>query len=84
MTGSAATGVTSGPRRGPQPAAARPASSRRCLVMGVVNVTPDSFSDGGAWLEAAAAVSQGWAWRPRERTSSTSAESRPAPGGGRY
>jgi dihydropteroate synthase len=32
---------------------------RRCLVMGVVNVTPDSFSDGGAWLEAAAAVSHG-------------------------
>jgi dihydropteroate synthase len=31
----------------------------RCLVMGVVNVTPDSFSDGGAWLEAGAAVSHG-------------------------
>src|SRR6516165_5553692 len=27
--------------------------------MGVVNVTPDSFSDGGAWLEPAAAVTQG-------------------------
>jgi dihydropteroate synthase len=23
----------------------------RCLVMGVVNVTPDSFSDGGQWFE---------------------------------
>jgi dihydropteroate synthase len=33
----------------------------RCLVMGVVNVTPDSFSDGGAWLEADAAVSHGLA-----------------------
>jgi dihydropteroate synthase len=32
---------------------------RRCLVMGVVNVTPDSFSDGGAWLQPAAAVSHG-------------------------
>jgi dihydropteroate synthase len=32
---------------------------RRCLVMGVVNVTPDSFSDGGAWLEPSAAVSHG-------------------------
>jgi dihydropteroate synthase len=32
---------------------------RRCLVMGVVNVTPDSFSDGGAWLEPAAAVAHG-------------------------
>src|SRR5262249_17126349 len=31
----------------------------RCLVMGVVNVTPDSFSDGGAWLEAGAPVSHG-------------------------
>src|SRR5208282_6391845 len=41
------------------PARARPAglpALRRCLVMGVVNVTPDSFSDGGAWLEPAAAV----------------------------
>jgi dihydropteroate synthase len=32
---------------------------RRCLVMGVINVTPDSFSDGGAWLEPAAAVAHG-------------------------
>jgi dihydropteroate synthase len=31
----------------------------RCLVMGVVNVTPDSFSDGGAWFSADAAVSHG-------------------------
>src|SRR5580700_10982676 len=23
----------------------------RTLVMGVINVTPDSFSDGGAWLD---------------------------------
>jgi dihydropteroate synthase len=28
-------------------------------IMGVVNVTPDSFSDGGAFLEAEAAVAQG-------------------------
>lgn len=28
----------------------------RCLVMGIVNVTPDSFSDGGLWLDAGAAV----------------------------
>ncbi len=28
-------------------------------VMGVVNVTPDSFSDGGAFLDAGAAVAQG-------------------------
>jgi dihydropteroate synthase len=31
----------------------------RCLVMGVLNVTPDSFSDGGRWLEPAAAVRRG-------------------------
>lgn len=28
-------------------------------VMGVLNVTPDSFSDGGRWLDAAAAVRRG-------------------------
>jgi dihydropteroate synthase len=33
----------------------------RCLVMGVVNVTPDSFSDGGQWFGAAAAVEHGLA-----------------------
>jgi dihydropteroate synthase len=31
----------------------------RCLVMGVVNVTPDSFSDGGFWFEPIAAIEQG-------------------------
>ncbi|MBB4920397.1 dihydropteroate synthase [Streptosporangium saharense] len=31
----------------------------RCLVMGVVNVTPDSFSDGGQWFDAATAVRHG-------------------------
>jgi dihydropteroate synthase len=31
----------------------------RCLVMGVLNVTPDSFSDGGRWLDPAAAVAHG-------------------------
>lgn len=31
----------------------------RTLVMGVVNVTPDSFSDGGRWFEPAAAVAHG-------------------------
>ncbi len=32
---------------------------RRTLVMGVVNVTPDSFSDGGTWFEAEAAIEHG-------------------------
>jgi dihydropteroate synthase len=31
----------------------------RCLVMGVVNVTPDSFSDGGQWFEPSAAIEHG-------------------------
>ncbi len=31
----------------------------RTLVMGVVNVTPDSFSDGGAWFEPQAAITHG-------------------------
>jgi dihydropteroate synthase len=31
----------------------------RCLVMGVVNVTPDSFSDGGQWFGAGAAIEHG-------------------------
>jgi dihydropteroate synthase len=33
----------------------------RCLVMGVVNVTPDSFSDGGLWFEPDEAVAHGLA-----------------------
>ncbi|MGN6414498.1 dihydropteroate synthase [Flexivirga sp.] len=35
----------------------RPAD--RPLVMGVVNVTPDSFSDGGRYFDAAAAITHG-------------------------
>ncbi|MFI0937710.1 dihydropteroate synthase [Streptomyces sp. NPDC021020] len=31
----------------------------RCAVMGVVNVTPDSFSDGGRWFDAELAVKHG-------------------------
>ncbi|MEU9974012.1 dihydropteroate synthase [Streptomyces sp. NPDC051014] len=31
----------------------------RCAVMGVVNVTPDSFSDGGRWFDTAIAVKHG-------------------------
>ncbi|HEY7720065.1 MAG TPA: dihydropteroate synthase [Pedococcus sp.] len=34
-------------------------SSGRPLVMGVVNVTPDSFSDGGQWFEPEAAIAHG-------------------------
>ncbi|MQS09977.1 dihydropteroate synthase [Streptomyces sp. IF17] len=31
----------------------------RCAVMGVVNVTPDSFSDGGRWFDPETAVKRG-------------------------
>ena len=34
-------------------------TSSRCLVMGVINVTPDSFSDGGRFLDPEAAVAHG-------------------------
>lgn len=30
------------------------------LIMGIVNVTPDSFSDGGTFLDPKAAVEHGW------------------------
>lgn len=38
---------------------AAPASAGRTLVMGVVNVTPDSFSDGGRWATTELAVAHG-------------------------
>jgi dihydropteroate synthase len=37
----------------------------RCAVMGVVNVTPDSFSDGGLWHDPARAIAHGLALRAR-------------------
>lgn len=36
-----------------------PVPADRPLIMGVVNVTPDSFSDGGQWFEPAEAVRHG-------------------------
>jgi len=35
------------------------ATEERPLVMGVLNVTPDSFSDGGAWFDRRAAIERG-------------------------
>jgi len=46
-----------GVRRGPGPPGLP--DRGRCLIMGVVNVTPDSFSDGGAWFGANAAIARG-------------------------
>ncbi len=36
-----------------------PGAVHRPLVMGILNVTPDSFSDGGEWFEAGRAVARG-------------------------
>jgi len=44
--------------RGSRPAGV-PADADRTLVMGVLNVTPDSFSDGGRWLDADRALAHG-------------------------
>ncbi len=43
---------TAEPASGPQP-------DRQLMVMGIVNVTPDSFSDGGRFADRAAAVARG-------------------------
>jgi dihydropteroate synthase len=43
----------------PAPLRADLAAADRTLVMGVVNVTPDSFSDGGRWFEPDAAIAHG-------------------------
>jgi dihydropteroate synthase len=52
--------ATPGAPRGPAPTWRCRATSfdlaERTLLMGVVNVTPDSFSDGGRYLEPAAAI----------------------------
>jgi dihydropteroate synthase len=48
---------------------------KRTLVMGVLNVTPDSFSDGGKWNTHDKALRH---MEEMARTSSTSARSRAA------
>ncbi len=57
------TGPLAGPMTGRHPAGLPRVLAQvdRCLVMGIVNVTPDSFSDGGRWLDAPAAIRQGLA-----------------------
>lgn len=47
------------PLLSPHPLPAPLANLQRSLVMGIVNVTPDSFSDGGRWLNPDAAVRHG-------------------------
>ncbi len=52
-----AANVESGPARWELPRT--PLPKGRTLIMGVVNVTPDSFSDGGKFLDPARAVEHG-------------------------
>jgi dihydropteroate synthase len=50
--------VSTGTRGGPA-SLAHLGDGDRTLVMGVVNVTPDSFSDGGRWFTTSSAVAHG-------------------------
>ncbi len=50
------------PRLAPRHLAGLPVLERP-VVMGVVNVTPDSFSDGGRWVDPDAAIEHGLALR---------------------
>ena len=59
--------------------AGRPLRLDRPRVMGIVNVTPDSFSDGGAHDEAAAAIAHGLRLVEGARTCWMSAASPPGP-----
>jgi dihydropteroate synthase len=43
----------------PDPSTPDPTTPDRALVMGILNVTPDSFSDGGRWLDPDLAVTRG-------------------------
>jgi dihydropteroate synthase len=59
VTSDAASGPAwlAGARRGQSPPGLP--QPGRCLVMGVVNVTPDSFSDGGEWFGTDVAIARG-------------------------
>ena len=43
----------------------------RAVVMGVINATPDSFSDGGQFADADAAIHLANSWSETAPTSST-------------
>ncbi len=51
--------TSTAPRSLDLPGGRRLSLGRRPLVMGIVNITPDSFSDGGLWLDPQRAVSHG-------------------------
>ena len=48
--------------------------------MGILNITPDSFADGGLYLDPLRPRLRRWRWKRAAPTSSTSAESRRGPG----
>ncbi len=48
----------------------------KTLIMGVLNVTPDSFSDGNRYLDRKKQSNGACGWRKKARISSTSAENR--------
>ena len=45
-----------GSRRQPAGLSKDLANKKRCLVVGVLNVTPDSFSDGGLFTDTTTAI----------------------------
>jgi dihydropteroate synthase len=52
------------PLRLPRADRSRPHKAPNCVIMGILNVTPDSFSDGGLYATTRAAVEHGLAlWR---------------------
>ena len=53
--------------------------SQRGMIMGVLNVTPDSFSDGGKFFSSEAAIEQGEQMAREGRRSSMSAANRLGP-----
>jgi dihydropteroate synthase len=62
LAASPGTGPNTGPLtllRKPRPAKAVKDLPKRTLVMGILNVTEDSFSDGGQYLSPDAAIQQG-------------------------
>ncbi len=56
--GSASRGKAAVPAEAADNVLARLLASKQPLVMGILNITPDSFSDGGLSLEPAAAIEQ--------------------------
>ena len=54
----------------------------RPLVMGILNVTPDSFSDGGKFIDPATAIAHAARWPNRAPIFWTSARSSTRPYGG--